>query len=121
MSYRVQRDAGGNVIGYGPEETWIPGVQAGCTVAVEPDFVPPIVVTPNVNGLKAWLKANMTFTLRNNVAKAYLNFMWDLNNQEWDDFQTGCEIVKVAVPLSGPQWTAFKNACTTNNIPVTLS
>ena len=120
MRYRVQRDAQGNVRGFGPVEHWLPGEQPGCTVSIEA-VCPTLPAQTDVRGLKAWLKANMTFVLRNNVAKAYPNFLVDLNSQEWDDFQVGCEIAKAAVPLTAGQWTAFKNACTTYSIPVTLS
>ena len=80
----------------------------------------PPVTPPDVAGFKVWLKVNMTFALRNSVAKTYPNFMGDLNAQQWDDFQAGCIIAKADVPLTNEQWTAFKNACTTYNIPVTL-
>lgn len=78
------------------------------------------VAGPDVKGFRAWLEANMTFALRNSVAKAYPNFMADLNAQEWADFQAGCIAANAAVPLTAGQWTAFKNAIATYKIPVTL-
>ena len=119
MSYRVQRDAQGNVRGFGPVEHWLPGEQPGCTVSIEA-VCPTLPAQPDVRGFKAWLKATMTFALRNNVAKAYPNFLYDLNAQDWADFQAGCIAANTAVPLTVGQWTAFKNAVTTYNIPVTL-
>lgn len=104
--------------------TYKPGAtaqQMAAAQAVLAGHTPTPVMVANVKGFKSWLKANMTFTLRNNVAKVYPNFMGDLNNQEWDDFQAGCEVAKAAVPLTAGQWTAFKNACTTYSIPVTLN
>lgn len=75
---------------------------------------------PNVAGLLAWMDANMTFTLRNNVTKAYPAFLRDLTEQKWADFKSGCIEARTAVPLTNSQWTAFKNAVIANAIPITL-
>lgn len=82
-------------------------------------YVAPSAV-PDIAGFKAWLKANMSFALRNSVTKAYPNFAYDLDNRAWADFQVGCILAKTDVPITNGQWTAFKGAVTTYKIPVTL-
>lgn len=79
-----------------------------------------VPMNPDISGMKAWLKTNMTFAIRNNIMKAYPQFMSDLNAAEWADFQAGCLEANTAVPLTAAQWAAFKTACTTYYIPVTL-
>jgi len=81
----------------------------------------PAATLLDVPGFKAWLKANMTFTLRNKVHKVYPMFIHDLSEQNWADFEAGCLEVKVDVPLTAVQWAAFKNAVATYKIPVTLT
>lgn len=76
-----------------------------CLAADHPDIVAyDNPVKPNVPGFKAWLKANVSFTLRNLITQTYPNFMGDLNERQWDDFAAGCLHVRA-----------------TNNIPVTLT
>lgn len=74
----------------------------------------------NVSGFKSWLQENLSFALRNSVYKSYPMFLRDLTEANWTDFQSGCIRAKADVPLTNGQWTAFKNAVATYNIPVTL-
>lgn len=79
---------------------------------------------PDVKGLKAWLRANMTQARRNLVRSLYCEFIEDLNAGDWTAFEAGCQYVRAntdTTQLPAAAWTAFKNACATYFIPVTLT
>lgn len=120
MMYLVVRDAQGTFTGAaGPNDgNYRPIVPDGCTVSIENAM--PDLATPDRDGFTAWIKANMTFALRNSIAKAYPNFRDDCRTGNWEDFQAGCLAANAAIPLTADQWTAFKNAIATYKIPVIL-
>lgn len=116
----VRKTADQAVVAFGSNtSSYQPVVKAGEALTIEPS-VPSLSPQPDVAGLKVWLKANMTFTLRNAVAKAYPNFLVDLTAGDWPEFQAGVIQARTDVPLNWSQWAAFKGAITTYNIPVTL-
>jgi hypothetical protein len=120
MSWRVQRDAQGNVRGFGPPESWFPGEQAGCTVTIE-ETCPAPSVEPDPHGFEGALKTIFADPATiNTLMKKYPLFLWSLRDRNWAHVQQLLVGAKVAADLTQAQYDAIKAAAADKSIPVTL-
>lgn len=116
----VRKQADNSVVAFGPNtDQYQPIVKSGEALTVELSQ-PILPAQPDVKGFRAWLHANVSWSLRNNIYKAYPMFLRDLGDSNWTDFQAGVIQAKADVTLTSGQWTALKNAVSTYKIPVTL-
>jgi hypothetical protein len=120
MIWRVLRDAGGNVRGFGPAESWFPGKQAGCTVTIEEDC-PALPVEPDPVGFEGALKTILADPLIiNNLMKKYPLFLWSLRGCNWAYVEQLLIGAKTAADLTQQQYDAIKAAAVDKSIPLTL-